>query len=172
MKIIIQSYRNLLRYMAVLFLGVAVLASCGEVSGKTDLLKIAKVFYDTGWTPEKQKNMQVRLQNAKNETDVKQALSEMIDAIEPTSAKLDALDLQTPEAKSVRDKLSLGLRGVVESTRAFMNVDTQSASGIEQTLQLQGKLIESQKTLQEGLQELKNLAAAQGVDLEKIQKEQ
>lgn len=169
MKAIAQSFQSIIKQILLISGCLMMLAACGEAAPKMDLMKISKVFYDTGWTPDKQKDMQQRLQGAKSEAEAKQVLDEMMKAIEPTPAKLDALDLQTPEAKSARDKLSAGLRGVVENTRAFMNLSMPNDA--EKAIELQGKLIESQKTLQEGFQELQKFAAAQGLDLEKLQKE-
>lgn len=173
MKAIFQSIQSIIKQILLVSGCLMLLSACGssETAAKTDLLKIAKVFYDTNWTPDKQKAISERLQNAKSEDEVKQILAEMVAVFEPTSAKLDALDLQSPEVKAARDKLSEGLRGVVEHTKSFLKVDLQSDDGKVKALELQSKLLEAQKKLREGFQELSQVAAAQGVDLGKTTKE-
>lgn len=169
MKTIIQSYKKLLRQMAVLVLGATLLAGCGEVSEKADLLKISTVLYNTGLSQKAQLEYQTKLQNVKTEEEAKQIIGDMVALLEKTPAQLESLDLKTEPAKAVRDKLAKGLRGVVESTREMTTLDMKKDA--EKVMQIQAKLLQAQKDLMEAQQEYIELAKKQGIDLESLKKE-
>lgn len=168
MKTIIQSYKKLLRQMAVLFLGATLLTGCGDISEKADLLKIATVLYDTGMNQKTQEEYQAKLKNIKSEEEAKQIIGDMVALMEKTPAQLEKLDLQTPAAKSVRDKLARGLRGVVESTQEMTKLNL--ATDGEKIIALQSKLLQAQQDLQAAQEEYIELAKRHGVDLEKMKK--
>lgn len=164
MKTIIQSYKNLLRQMAVLVLGATMLAGCGDVSEKADLLKIAAVLYDTGMNQKTQEEYQAKLKNIKSEEEAKQIIGDMIALMEKTPSQLEKLDLKSEPAKSVRDKLARGLRGVVESTQEMTKLNL--ATDAEKMMALQSKLLQAQQDLHQAQQEYIELAKKHGVDLE------
>ena len=61
MKNIRQWFRNAVLVLA----GVMLLAACGNPA-KSDLAAIAKVMVDTGYSPQKNQEYQLRLQQAKS----------------------------------------------------------------------------------------------------------
>lgn len=168
MKIIVQSFLSIFKSVLVISGCLILLSACGESASKTDLLKIAKVLYDSDLYSEKEKHLalQKRLKEVKSEAEAHQVLSEIVADFEPIPAKLDALNLKTSEAKSIRDKFSKGLRGVAETTRAFMNLSMPQDA--EKFPQLREQLFEHQKMLQEAVQEFEALAAKEGLNIKKM----
>ena len=147
MKNIHQWFRNAVLVLA----GVMLLAACGNPA-KSDLQAIAKVIYDTGYTPAKNQEYQQRLRQAKNEAEAKATLGEMTQYFEKVPAGLNALSLKTDEGRSIRDDFSQGIdkfvRGAKQVIAAPANdIQAQEAAsklvleGLQQFMQGQNKFM-------------------------------
>ena len=136
MKNIRQWFRNAVLVLA----GVMLLAACGN-SAKADLQAIAKVMVDTGYSPQKNQEYQLRLQQAKSEAESKAIVGEMLQYFEKVPAGLNALSMKTDEGRGIRDDLSQGMDKVIRATAAMMEAQKLALEGQQQLLQGQNKFM-------------------------------
>ena len=158
MKNIRQWFRNAVLVLA----GVMLLAACGNPA-KSDLQAIAKVFVETGYTPEKNQEYQQRLRQAKSEAEVKATLGEMTQYIEKVQAGLNALSLKTDEGRSIRDDLSQGIDKFVRGTKQAIAAPDKDSQAQEAASQL---AMEGLQQFVQGLNRFMVAAEREGIKLE------
>ena len=158
MKNIRQWFRNAVLVLA----GVMLLAACGNPA-KSDLQAIAKVIYDTGYTPAKNQEYQQRLRQAKSEAEVKATLGEMTQYFEKVPASLNALSLKTDEGRSIRDDLSQGTDKLVRGAKQAIAAPAQDSQAQEAANRL---AMEGLKQLLQGQNKFMVAAEREGIKLE------
>ena len=158
MKNIQQWFRNAVLVLA----GVMLLAACGNPA-KSDLQAIAKVIYDTGYTPAKNQEYQQRLRQAKNEAEAKATLGEMTQYFEKVPAGLNALSLKTDEGRSIRDDLSQGTDKLVRGAKQAIAAPAQDSQAQEAANRL---AMEGLKQLLQGQNKFMVAAGREGIKLE------
>ena len=158
MKNIHQWFRNAVLVLA----GVMLLAACGNPA-KSDLQAIAKVIYDTGYTPAKNQEYQQRLRQAKNEAEAKATLGEMTQYFEKVPAGLNALSLKTDEGRSIRDDLSQGTDKLVRGAKQAIAAPAQDSQAQEAANRL---AMEGLKQLLQGQNKFMVAAEREGIKLE------
>ena len=158
MKNIHQWFRNAVLVLA----GVMLLAACGNPA-KSDLQAIAKVIYDTGYTPAKNQEYQQRLRQAKSEAEVKATLGEMTQYFEKVPAGLNALSLKTDEGRSIRDDLSQGIDKFVRGTKQVITAPAKDSQAQEAASRL---AMEGLQQFVQGLNKFMVAAEREGIKLD------
>ena len=158
MKNICQWFRNAVLVLA----GVMLLAACGNPA-KSDLQAIAKVIYDTGYTPAKNQEYQQRLRQAKSEAEIKATLGEMTQYFEKVPAGLNALSLKTDEGRSIRDDLSQGTDKLVRGAKQAIAAPAKDSQAQEAANRL---AMEGLKQLLQGQNKFMVAAEREGIKLE------
>ena len=158
MKNIQQWFRNAVLVLA----GVMLLAACGNPA-KSDLQAIAKVIYDTGYTPAKNQEYQQRLRQAKSEAEIKATLGEMTQYFEKVPAGLNALSLKTDEGRSIRDDLSQGTDKLVRGAKQAIAAPAKDSQAQEAANRL---AMEGLKQLLQGQNKFMVAAEREGIKLE------
>ena len=158
MKNIHQWFRNAVLVLA----GVMLLAACGNPA-KSDLQAIAKVIYDTGYTPAKNQEYQQRLRQAKSEAEIKATLGEMTQYFEKVPAGLNALSLKTDEGRSIRDDLSQGTDKLVRGAKQAIAAPAKDSQAQEAASRL---AMEGLQQFVQGLNKFMVAAEREGIKLD------
>ena len=157
-----QNIRQWFRNSVLVLAGVMLLAACGNPA-KSDLQAIAKVIYDTGYTPAKNQEYQQRLRQAKSEAEVKATLGEMTQYFEKVPAGLNALSLKTDEGRSIRDDLSQGTDKLVRGAKQAIAAPAKDSQAQEAANRL---AMEGLKQLLQGQNKFMVAAEREGIKLE------
>lgn len=152
--------RNWVRSIMLVAASVLLLSACGSPE-KSDLIAIAKVMADTGYTPQMNQVYQQRLQGVKNEEEAKVIVNEMLAIFEKVPAGLNALSLKTDEGKAIRNDLAQGMQQVLEGTRAAMTLSPQDQAGV---LAAQKKIMAGQQQLMQGQNKFMVAAGREGLE--------
>ena len=158
MKNIRQWFRNAVLVLA----GVMLLAACGN-SAKADLAAIAKVMVDTGYSPQKNQEYQLRLQQAKSEAESKAIVAEMLQYFEKVPAGLNALSMKTDEGRGIRDDLAQGMDKVIRATKQALTLSPKDTAAM---MEAQKLALEGQQQLLQGQNKFMVAAGREGIKLE------
>lgn len=159
---LLNPLKRCLRSVLLISAAALMLAACGNPE-KDDLLAIAQVMKETGYTPQMNRNYQTRLQSAKTEVEARQVVGEMLAFFEGVPPRLDALQLKSPEVAEIRDGLSQGIGGVVEGTRAALAADPQDQAAV---MAAQKTLLAGQQKMLEAQTRFMALAGKHGLEPE------
>ena len=157
-----QNIRQWFRNAVLVLAGVMLLAACGNPA-KSDLAAIAKVMVDTGYSPQKNQEYQLRLQQAKSEAESKAIVGEMLQYFEKVPAGLNALSMKTDEGRSIRDDLSQGTDKLVRGAKQAIAAPAQDSQAQEAANRL---AMEGLKQLLQGQNKFMVAAEREGIKLE------
>ena len=157
-----QNIRQWFRNAVLVLAGVMLLAACGNPV-KSDLQAIAKVIYDTGYTPAKNQEYQQRLRQAKNEAEAKATLGEMTQYFEKVPAGLNALSLKTDEGRSIRDDFSQGIDKFVRGAKQVIAAPANDSQAQEAASKL---VLEGLQQFMQGQNKFMVAAGREGIKLE------
>ena len=142
-----QNIRQWFRNAVLVLAGVMLLAACGNPA-KSDLQAIAKVFVETGYTPEKNQEYQQRLRLAQY--------------FEKVPAGLNALSLKTDEGRSIRDDFSQGIDKLVRGAKQAIAAPAQDSQAQEAASRL---ALEGQQQFLQGQNKFIAAAGREGIKL-------
>lgn len=134
----------------VLLLGTALLlTACPDKiePEKADLLAIAAVFQETGFSSDSSTQYQQRISEAKTEAQMQALVLEIAQMLERVPPKLDALALRTEEAQLIRQDLSTGISQVASGMKQALTVGEQDAEAMKA---VQEQLLQGQQRIQQG----------------------